>query len=316
MEQRLCLRKKISREPWKPGKSNSGVPLRSKLLTIILSPIDKRRNFLGYGVTNVMHQTYQPVESAIAANDNVAQLLIALGGEVDVGCRRAHGNPNPRTIGDWAKFAVSTLDGRIKARKAELAALSTETVEVDVVVVEGGAKSWKTYLADEEAKSVKANPNPAVNVQQTLQDDIPRLEETLDYLQDINIALVARNAKTWNEVYPDQLTTPDATTYTNNYAVPVKFPDPPPTYATLTTYGNGQAVPQHQVTLYDELFEACFTGDNEKVQELCLPVEGKHKNLYPLHIFVQVANSAHLYPQTGKFPRPSPIKHHQLTGVN
>lgn len=253
---------------------------------------------LGYGNANLLDQAFHPVECAIAKNDNVARLLIAIGGAVDIGCRRAHGNEYPKTIGDWAKFAVGTLEGRIKARKAQLATLLAETVS-DAVVVKDVGKGWKSYLANEEAKRVKAGP-PASDPRKTLQEDITRLEETFEYLQDINSALIARDAKTWNEVYPDKLTTLVATTYANyNEDGPPKLPDPA-TYATLNSYGNGRVVPQHQVALYDELFEACFTGNNEKVQDLCLSADGKHEN-QPLNIFVQVANPTNIYVQTGTF---------------
>jgi hypothetical protein len=45
-------------------------------------------------------------------------------------------------------------------------------------------------------------------------------------------------------------------------------------------------IPVHLKVLYAELYEACWTGDNELIQELCLP---KHlsEDKEPIHIFVQ-----------------------------
>ena len=47
-------------------------------------------------------------------------------------------------------------------------------------------------------------------------------------------------------------------------------------------------IPVHLKVLYTELYEACWTGDNESIQELCLP---KHlsEDKEPIHIFVQTA---------------------------
>jgi hypothetical protein len=47
-------------------------------------------------------------------------------------------------------------------------------------------------------------------------------------------------------------------------------------------------IPAHLKVLYDELFEACWTGDNGVIQELCLPkhlAEGKE----PIQISVQIS---------------------------
>ena len=41
----------------------------------------------------------------------------------------------------------------------------------------------------------------------------------------------------------------------------------------MTEYSR-QFVPQHMVSDYDKLYEACYAGDDAKIQKLCLPVEG------------------------------------------
>jgi hypothetical protein len=48
------------------------------------------------------------------------------------------------------------------------------------------------------------------------------------------------------------------------------------------------SIPAHLNVLYDELYEACWTGDNKTIQELCLPkhlAEGKE----PIQISVQAS---------------------------
>lgn len=66
-----------------------------------------------------------------------------------------------------------------------------------------------------------------------------------------------------------------------------------------TTQGQGYArhtklstvlIPAHLKVLYDELYEACWTGDNATIQELCLP---KHlaEDKEPIQISVQASTA-------------------------
>lgn len=66
-----------------------------------------------------------------------------------------------------------------------------------------------------------------------------------------------------------------------------------------TTQGRGYArhtklstvlIPAHLKVLYDELYEACWTGDNATIQELCLP---KHlaEDKEPIQISVQASTA-------------------------
>ncbi len=45
------------------------------------------------------------------------------------------------------------------------------------------------------------------------------------------------------------------------------------------THYRRQYVPKHLVEAYDELYEVCFTGDDAKIQHLCLPIDGKMRVL-------------------------------------
>jgi hypothetical protein len=55
----------------------------------------------------------------------------------------------------------------------------------------------------------------------------------------------------------------------------------------------GVSIPAHLKVLYDELYEACWTGDNGTIQELCLP---KHlaEDKEPIQISV-LTSTAHNY---------------------
>lgn len=49
-----------------------------------------------------------------------------------------------------------------------------------------------------------------------------------------------------------------------------KAPSVPLRFTTLGQWV-GQPVPAHTIPLYEELFEACWKGNNERIKELCLP---------------------------------------------
>jgi len=68
-------------------------------------------------------------------------------------------------------------------------------------------------------------------------------------------------------------------------------------YICHTRFGM-KSVPAHLKVLYDELYEACWDGDNTTIQELCLPKnirEGKE----PIQISVQTAALGGLATLTG-----------------
>jgi hypothetical protein len=55
---------------------------------------------------------------------------------------------------------------------------------------------------------------------------------------------------------------------------------------------------EHLIDRYDELFEACFAGDNDKIQGLCLPLENQNakiglgQNSTPLNISVRMVDGS------------------------
>jgi hypothetical protein len=57
-------------------------------------------------------------------------------------------------------------------------------------------------------------------------------------------------------------------------------------------------VPAHLKVLYDELYQACWTGDNATIQELCLP---KHisDDKEPIQISVQTTFDDSITPMSG-----------------
>jgi hypothetical protein len=57
-------------------------------------------------------------------------------------------------------------------------------------------------------------------------------------------------------------------------------------YYTFTTSTYSTPAPQTMGGLYDELYEACFSGDDEKIRRLCLPPAGTKSKAPALQISV------------------------------
>ncbi|KAF8905744.1 hypothetical protein CPB84DRAFT_563270 [Gymnopilus junonius] len=110
-------------------------------------------------------------------------------------------------------------------------------------------------------------------------DDMDRMSDIKDFLVELQNPIRVDNPKTWKDVYP--------TLETQTPALLAKNPSIPAprrtttdkqernyTYALISTSGHHN-VPKHTVAAYDELYEACFAGDDDKIQRLCLPAEGQ-----------------------------------------
>lgn len=107
----------------------------------------------------------------------------------------------------------------------------------------------------------------------TMELDVIRrkLEESKEYFAKVEALLKSAGAKTWSELFPSD-ETGDYDSY--NYFGPgvhCSSNTPDFKYYRLDNQGNHTLVPSHHFAAYDELFQACFDGDNAKVERLCLP---------------------------------------------
>ncbi|KAF8987599.1 hypothetical protein BDQ17DRAFT_1334968 [Cyathus striatus] len=149
-------------------------------------------------------------------------------------------------------------------------------------------------------------------------DEVRQRKETKDYFVGVERLLVARGAKTWNELHPDNpMAYADAQLHSSLFGRLSNI-EPNPTvvldpesyrYTYLSNlssnrFGMSTFIPEHLRGAYDDLFEACYSGDNEKIEQLCLPVKkGAKSPLTLLDIFVTVKlNSDGDYAVTGWTP--------------
>jgi hypothetical protein len=239
-------------------------------------------SYLSYSSTPILDQTYAPLEVAIARQDDLAQLLILLGAEVDIGISQAlfHWYNNPtswRSIVDWVQWAIANVsqESGVKMVTPPSTTLSS---------------SWKRFHASilDPKKTVdQANKVPG--------DELKKTDDLLNYLRNIEGLLAARGARSWNDIYPDRPSTAQNKAAANQDI----WNSHPWSYLLITPFST-DAVPRHLNVAYDELYEACFTGDNKKVQQLCLPQDGSDANESLLNIFVQMADPSNQSTQTGQ----------------
>jgi hypothetical protein len=222
-----------------------------------------------------------PVETAIAHRNDVIALLVALGANVNVGLKHGVTNDYYRqgylSVMDWVRLAIPWLSDRIS--KAGDTNVPKPSSKAD-------ANCWNDYHQAllEGIKAIREKQSRLTAVEDT-EKTLHGLLDIRDYLCDVEDLLLLQHAQTWDDIYPDRKSDSTAgqlllqrSTSTSRIVYPTQYSYP-------THRHHPTSAPQHLITTYDELYEACFTGDNEKIKQLCLPPEGS--TIEPLQISVQ-----------------------------
>ncbi len=224
---------------------------------------------------------YQTIETALHRHDDIVQLLTSLGADVNAVIRSSNDSYNEDeekiSILDWVNIAIRSMEIQIKEAKKP---------ERDLVPVDFSAlQNWKEYAC--LAATVSSYPWSYQQTKEERLADIERMESAKRYFEDVKELLISNGAKTWTELKGDKnpkssspvvdkaLERSDSQSFENCDFSALSYP---------TT------IPRYLVARYHELFEACFKGDNEKIQALCLPPEGVQNDETPLQITVQLRN--------------------------
>ena len=271
----------------------------------------------GYGsVKNYLHIAYQPLEVAIQNQDDIADLLFALGASADLGLRRslaAYSNiQERRTLKDWVDFAVLSITHSIEDKESNDVVLVSTAMDIDNAKLEEETKTgWKGFYegyvtslrkpGDKKVDQKTAEEKLLEQAARHAKEELERLGDIKQFLLELQSHLEKRGAKTWKEAYPLVETTAtlpvkQTTAKVEKQVIGAKKQrDTNYVYLGTSSY-NRQNVPEHLIDHYDELFEACFAGDHDKIQRLCLPVEGQGatiaKNTPPLNISVRMVDDS------------------------
>ncbi|KAJ7058898.1 ankyrin repeat protein [Mycena amicta] len=247
--------------------------------TVVPSQQDLDR---AYGLSQYDHyerQYFHPIEAALSRRDGVVRLLVALGAPINLGVKAALGRysraESRRTYLDWVRYAQRKVDEDQKHK--------TPQTPVPAESLSG----WQAYL-DECVK----------NEQYTGDDERSKQYLALKaYFADMEGVLLDNGAKSWSEVYPEHQSA--ALEQKLNQFGPGEGVSYPVRYWRMTGGGAMKRVDHALEAVYDELYEACFNGDNETIQKLCVaPPSGM-----PLQISVVVAeHTQNQYWNTGYTP--------------
>ena len=239
---------------------------------------------------NYLELATQPVEVALAQWDDIAQVLIALGARVDVGLKncvsRYSDETSRRTYLDWVDYAIASLTHQIE--NSDIVVVSVAEAIPEAIPEDlGNAPRWTAFLEQYKSSLERQRPveDPAKKkeaeeeAEEEKRENLLRLQDSKQYLLEVRKYLAERGAKTWKEVYPDIASTAKVVDVTTPTSAPVPWHSPNDSpkrkylYGRYTNDYNLEYTAEHQQLSYDELFEACYTGDNSTVERLCLPAD-------------------------------------------
>jgi hypothetical protein len=238
------------------------------------------------GDVNKIIQT--PVETAIHRYDPIIFLLVGLGASLNIGIRRSYD-------GSWVQKAslLETVEAHIKKIDKELENLKPSAVE-SMEVDNADQPEWKTWLIKSN-KTIKDFGGAKASRKQQDEKLISSRIRMKDYLEEVRALLKEKKAKTWNEIHPHE-----ARKESDGNAYAQQIPVIP--FQVWSSDWFVVPVLQEKVSLYEELYEACWNGDDDKIRELCLPPpEGTTRKIAPIQIVCKTTEGGRLRPWFSAF---------------
>jgi hypothetical protein len=195
-----------------------------------------------------------PVEVALIQHDEVVSLLAALGATVDVSINPPYSHSSNMTLLQWISVMLKKL------RTPSVSGPGT-TQEPPI------RDTWAQYNAYLATVLPSKEEEGSVKPQKTRSTVVPHINEEhalamTDYYARAENILRAYSAM---PQAPQSGETP-APQYSGQQRGAAQGTG----YVRHTKYGT-VPIPAHLKVFYDELYEACWTGDNAAIQELCLP---------------------------------------------
>lgn len=236
-----------------------------------------------YGsVKNYLDLAFHPIESAMTNGDDLVHLLVRLGASV---------NTIPKVIAessyykskislkDWIDNEIPKLDNRIKPVDPPVMPPITTPPECS-----GWEKFYKEYQESLKTLTEEEIRKQVLQKEREEREKLENLEKLVDakaYFVEVRQLIESHGAKTLGNLPKDE---------NSNWINSPSTMEPNPTYKFLSNNYHSRDVPQHLLSSYDELFEACYNGDHEKIQSLCLPAEGAQPDSILLNISVKMVD--------------------------
>ncbi|KAK0490248.1 ankyrin repeat protein [Armillaria novae-zelandiae] len=240
-----------------------------------------------YNVAEIFKKTVAPIEIALAGRDDILKFLIAVGAEMNIGTKRSvqRYTQDKYSLLDWVRFAQSWTDKQ------------TQVIDKsdDASTPAGTHKTWCGFRDQLFADLKQVSDSH----EKTKRDEDRSIYlDAKYYLADIESFLSLKGAKTWNEIFPDKpIMNKDLDADSVNSSVDKER------YCQLSGISyRRNYIPAGLNASYDDLYEACFTGDNDKIQQLCIPPEGSEIASTLLSMSVYTVNPASTWSATGYTP--------------
>ncbi|KAI0367118.1 ankyrin [Pilatotrama ljubarskyi] len=220
-----------------------------------------------------------PVEVSLAQLNEAIDLLVNVGAEYNVGIRRSYdedcGPEWRKTILDYVRSVIPVLQNLVDALATRADDELSRTQYRDLAASPG----WKGVRGSQLLKLAELGYRYE-HLTKQYSDQRERLLYALEYFRRAEETLVSHGAKTGKEVFPDG----EVDQVDQN---PSSFFRPPCStvhyfqFSTAYYRMSGERaytqIPPHFFALYDQLFEACSTGDKAKIKAICLPKDAKSK---------------------------------------
>ncbi|KAL0569235.1 hypothetical protein V5O48_012735 [Marasmius crinis-equi] len=267
---------------------------------------------------NRLHMTVSLIENAVANYSDLFSLLVPLGAPVNAVIAAATKDyvhqGDKLSLLDWARVCIDQVNEDIEG----LTKKPSESGNKDQEKKSSKDETWKSWCLDyfQPVVSRRAGrrvygleaPNPYLS-----SSDLPTFLSTCDqiktYLTDVERILVSREAKSYNDLRPNDEGKPESCFEQFETAKRVVFDASTVAIKYEHIEGNaydrenpwrrGNPVPQHQVAQYEELFEACYKGDNAAIQRLCSQPEGDDTGKSPIQIAATIGHPTDEGGQTG-----------------
>jgi hypothetical protein len=241
-----------------------------------------------------------PAEVAVASHDDSIHSLVALGAQIDiptqVAIANSWNNNGFLSLSDWCNVAVRNTQNILAPADVSKSLAPSDSCALPTP---GGHDTWAAYVAS--LRKVLSYMKQDQSSESSSGSDL-RLDEAKAfsrYIEEVQSLLKASKAKSWNELFPENLAgdSPGSNL----------LDDHPKAVTTATRPGyrilagkNGSAlIAVHLLPLYDELFEACWIGDNQRIRELCLPSESSTQPQDLLQITVNAVEDVDSYCEFG-----------------
>jgi hypothetical protein len=250
---------------------------------------DSKRGYIfssGDSVKNFLNQAYHPVETAMTNADDLVHLLVRLGASVNTipkAIAESSYYKNKISLKDWIDNEIHKLDTRIiEPVDAAPAMLSTTT---SPECSGSWEKFYKEYQVSLNTLTEKELRKQALQKEKEGREKLEELEKAEDskaYFVEVKKLIEDHGATTLGKLPKDE---------TSSRSSSPSTVEPTHSYKFLSTGYGSRDVPQHLLGLYDQLFEACYVGDDEKIQSLCLPAEDAQPGSTLLNISVKMVDN-------------------------